>query len=195
MRRLSLFGAWLLVLVLTTTLAWQIVSAADDRVSDRPNTALNVAAPSLDPDPTTSTLASDATTTIPEPVSTSAVSTSTTVPSSTSSTSTTVGSAPPTDPTPPDTTTTTTPDTTTTTVSAWSARTIPTSGGTVVVKYRPGEVVLQTATPAAGFQAEVEDAGPPEVEVDFESESTKVEVNAEWKDGELDIEVEESDDS
>lgn len=67
-----------------------------------------------------------------------------------------------------------------------------TTGGSVVLKYRPGEVVLQTATPAAGFQAEVEDAGPPKVEVEFESESSKVSVHAKWADGELDVETDES---
>jgi hypothetical protein len=72
-------------------------------------------------------------------------------------------------------------------------KTVPTSGGTVVLKYRPGEVVLQTATPAAGFQADVENPGPPKVEVEFESEARKVEIQAEWKDGNLDVKVDESD--
>lgn len=62
------------------------------------------------------------------------------------------------------------------------------------MKYRPGEVVLQTATPAAGFKADVDDPGPPKVEVEFESEDLKVEIRAEWKEGGLDVEVSEGSD-
>lgn len=176
---MGLFGAWLLVLILTTTLTWQIVSAADDRVSDRPDTALNVAAPALVPDPTSTTIETASTLTIPDPVPTTVESPTTTVPSSTTTTSSPGTTAPP--------------ETTTTTSDPWSVKTVPTSGGTVVLKYRPGEVVLQTATPAAGFHADVEKPGPPTVEVDFESEERKVEVQAEWKDGGLDVDVSESD--
>ena len=35
-KKWSLLAGWFLVLVLATTLTWQIVSAADDQVSDRP---------------------------------------------------------------------------------------------------------------------------------------------------------------
>ena len=84
---------------------------------------------------------------------------------------------------------------TTTSVPKWAVKSVETPGGTVVVKYRVGEVVLQAATPAPGFQAEVEKAGPPEVEVEFESESAKFEVKATWKDGEFDVDVDESDET
>lgn len=57
---------------------------------------------------------------------------------------------------------------------------------------RPDEVVLQAASPAAGFRVEVEKAGPLEVEGEFESEDLKVEFRAKWDHGELDIEVKES---
>jgi hypothetical protein len=73
-------------------------------------------------------------------------------------------------------------------------KTTSTKGGTLVVKYRPEEVVLQAASPAAGFHVEVDKAGPPEVEVEFESETSKVEIRAKWEHGELTIEVSESDD-
>ena len=69
-----------------------------------------------------------------------------------------------------------------------------TNGGTVVVKYRPDEVVLQAASPFAGFRVEVDKAGPPKVEVEFENESLKVEVRAKWDRGELVIEISESED-
>lgn len=62
--------------------------------------------------------------------------------------------------------------------------------------HRPGEVTVQAATPAPGFQAEIKKAGPDEVEVEFENESLRVEITAEWEHGELEIEVstEEEDD-
>jgi len=58
----------------------------------------------------------------------------------------------------------------------------------VVISYRPGEVVLDGATPAAGFTVEVDEQGPPEVRVEFESDTAKVEVRVEW-DGELVIDL------
>lgn len=171
MRRWTLLGAWLVVLVLATTLTWQIVSAADSQVSDRPP-PLNVAAPLITrldsttlPSPTTPQQ------TDPSMTTGSSSTTSTTTPSTSSS------QAPTVTPTP------------TTTVSPWKTETVQTSAGTVVLSYRPGEVVYKTATPAPGFQVEVERAGPPTVKVEFESESSKVEVYAEWHDGEIDVEV------
>jgi hypothetical protein len=69
-------------------------------------------------------------------------------------------------------------------------KTIPTAGGTVVVSYRPGEVVLDGATPAPGFTVDSDKQGPPDVRVTFESESTHVEVRVEW-DNKLVIDVRE----
>jgi hypothetical protein len=67
----------------------------------------------------------------------------------------------------------------------------------VILWYALGEaelllVAYQTVTPAPGFQVEVGKQGPPEVEVEFESESLKIEVHAAWRDGDLDVEVSES---
>ena len=50
----------------------------------------------------------------------------------------------------------------------------------MLLRYRPGEVAYQSATPAPGFQVEVEKQGPPEVKVEFESESHKVDIEAAW---------------
>jgi hypothetical protein len=58
-----------------------------------------------------------------------------------------------------------------------------------VIGHRPGEVGLQAATPAPGFRAEIEKTGPDEVEVEFTSDTEKIEVSAEWKKGQLEIEV------
>lgn len=175
-KRLSLFAAWLGVLVLATTLTWQIVSAADDRVSDRPLAPLNVAAPVITGvDTTTSTAPASippaTAATDPEPSSSTTSSTSTTVPTTSSSPSTTQATS------------------TTTALAAWQTRSVETRGGTVVFRYRPGEVIYQTATPAAGYRVEVDKQGPPEVEIEFESEEDKVEIHAAWESGDIDIEI------
>ena len=63
----------------------------------------------------------------------------------------------------------------------------------MVLSYRPGEVVLQTAAPGPGFAADIKKSGPPEVDVEFESESAKYRVEAKWDDGDLGIEIETDD--
>ena len=60
----------------------------------------------------------------------------------------------------------------------------------MVVSYRPDEVVLSSAAPAAGFSAEIKKEGPPEVDVEFEGESAKYRVRARWEGGELSVETE-----
>jgi hypothetical protein len=59
-----------------------------------------------------------------------------------------------------------------------------------VFRYRAGEVVLGSASPAAGFAAEVKKDGPSQVDVEFESESAEYRVRAEWSGGELSVETE-----
>lgn len=54
-RRLTLMGVWLIALGLAITVTWQIVSAADDQVSERPVAPLNVAAPVITDLQTTTT--------------------------------------------------------------------------------------------------------------------------------------------
>jgi hypothetical protein len=68
--------------------------------------------------------------------------------------------------------------------------TIETPGGSVVVSYRPGEVVYNSAVPVAGFSVELKKEGPPVVEVEFESESARYEVTAQWANGRLSVETE-----
>lgn len=180
-------GGWVVVVVLTTALTWQIVSAADDRVSERPSSPLNVAAPQLEPGGESTTPQTLTTTTTSKPTTTT-VPGATTVPTVPGATTTTT--------VPGATSTSTSAPTSTTTsvVVEWAVKTTSTAGGTVVVKYRPGEVVYQVASPAAGFRVEVDKAGPPEVRVEFESENLKVDFRARWNNGELDIEISESED-
>lgn len=116
----------------------------------------------------------------PGPLTPLAAPTTTSASTDLSSTATTSTTQPSTEPT----TVTTTPTGSTSASAAanWQVRTIPTAGGTVVVSYRPGEVVHDGSTPAAGFTVDVDKQGPPEVRVEFESETTKVEVRVEWTD-------------
>lgn len=174
-KRLTMLGGWLVVLVLVTSLTWQIVSVADDQVSERPIAPLNVAAPVItDPSSTTSTSLRSTSTTLPD--------FTTAPPGTVPSTSSTVPA------------TTTTADTTTSSASGWQTRSVQTVGGVVILLYRPGEVAYQSATPAPGFHVEVDKQGPPQVKVEFESQSSKVEVSAEWSDGDLKVEVSEDGD-
>lgn len=164
MSKWSIAGAWVLVAALATTLTWQIVSAADAQVSDRP--PLQVAAPLAAPTTSSTALATSTTnepgttvTSIPDGSSTS------------TSTDSLTGSTPP------------------ATEAPWASETIPTEGGVVVVRYRTGEVILSSASPAAGFAAEIKSEGPPEVEVEFDSDSAEYRVKVEWSGGGLSIET------
>ncbi len=173
MKKWTLIGGWVLVLAVTTAVTWQIVSAADAQVSDAP-AALNVSPPA-------------------EPSSTGqSSSTSQTRPSQTSvpgnQTSNSNGGKGSTSSSSSVTSTPTTPGT-----AEWKLKTIPTGGGTVVVTYRPGEVLLQTATPKSGYRAEIDKTGPDTVEVEFDSDETSYEVKVEWDDGALDIEIDAND--
>jgi hypothetical protein len=168
MNKWAIAGAWVLVAALATGLTWQIVSAADAQVSERP--PLQVAAAPSTSDPGTSLTTSS---TRPTP-------SSTTTSAGTSSTGSAPSTAAP----------TSTSEQPPATEAAWSSRTISTDGGVVVISYRPGEVVLGSASPAAGFAAEVKKGGPPEVDVEFESESAKYRVRARWANDDLSIETE-----
>lgn len=59
----------------------------------------------------------------------------------------------------------------------------------MTVVYANGEVNLAAATPALGFSMEIDDAGPQRVRVEFESDEVKFSIRAEWKDGRLEVEI------
>ncbi len=180
-----LAAGWVLAVVVTTAVAWQIVAVADERVGARPVSPVQAA-------PTTTIQLSEATgpTPPPEPTvppPTDDLTTTTTTASETTSTADdgAVTSSPSSAPS------TSTSTTSTTAAARWSTKTIATSGGTVVVSYRPGEVVYETAVPLPGFETEIEKTGPPVVEVQFDSNSLQVDIKVEWNGDALDIEVEE----
>ncbi len=61
------------------------------------------------------------------------------------------------------------------------------AGGTVVVEASGGAVSLVSAVPTPGYTVEVDEQGPDEVRVEFESDDAKSEVRVRW-DGGWDIE-------
>ena len=156
----KLIVAWVGAVLITTAITWQIVSVADSQVSARPVEVVAITSTSTT-GPPTSSLATT-TTTVPA--------------SSTSSTS-------------PSGTTTATPASGATDDGQWTVRTVSSAGGNVVIRHRPGEVELQAATPALGFDVEIDDAGPQRVRVEFESEDSDVRVEAEWRNGVLEVSI------
>lgn len=160
MRRWRLVAAWVVAAVAATTVTWQIVSLADDRVGESDTAPLNVSTPSSP--------ATGPTTTGPHGSSSSSTSSppsssSSTTPSSSSSTSV---------------------------ASKGELLTVPTAGGNVTVRVSPGSVTYVSALPAPGFVVEVEDAGPPDVRVELVSTATVFEIRVRWRDGDVRIEVE-----
>ena len=163
-------AAWLVALVAATVLTWQIVGLADSQVGESPMAV----APMLtteDTASTTSSMASPSTEDRRTTSTTASATTSTSDSGSETSTSSSPSSAP------------------STSSTAWSIRSVTTTGGVVVLSYRPDEVELQAATPAPGYAVEIDDPGPPRVRVEFESDDDDVRVEARWDNGGLDIDV------
>lgn len=162
MTRWGLAAAWVLAAATATTLTWQVVSSADERVSDRPLAAIEVDSGAALP-------GSGATTgggPVPSPDPTDGATTSTTTVSAS--------------PAPTSTTSTSSPGTG---AESWKVETVATPGGTVVLGYRPGEVRLESASPAVGFAVEVKKEGPPVVEVELTGPLSKVVLEAGWAGG------------
>ncbi|MDJ0499193.1 MAG: hypothetical protein QNJ89_15270 [Acidimicrobiia bacterium] len=198
---LGIGAAWLGATVLSVLIASAAVAGIRDRVVETP---VAIGAPTS----TTTTVVGEATTsteapstTVAVPSTTTSSTATTTLPSETpavtvtapsESTTTTPPAPPPTTTTaaPPTTTTTTTPPTTTTTAPI-SYSTHDLIGGTVVLASGNGQVNLVSATPRPGFSVEAEHTGPDEVEVKFESNDHKSELEAYFRDGELRVETEE----
>ncbi len=125
----------------------------------------------------TSPRPSSTTTTAP---ATPAGTTSTSAPSSPSSTTAATTSS-----------TTTTRTTSTTTAAAPATRGYQLRGGSVVIEYVPGRVTLKSASPKAGYQMEIHDRGPDEVEVRFESGNGDSRFEAHWSGGRLVVDIDE----
>ncbi|MGH3649950.1 MAG: hypothetical protein ACRDU9_04510 [Acidimicrobiia bacterium] len=157
-----LVAGYLVVLVVTTAVTWQIVGIADSQVGAQPVELATVSPVGV------STSTSVASTSTSSPVTTTSTSSPvTTTPGASSSTS----------------------EDATSNTSEWSYRTVTTAGGSVVVRHRPGQVEFQAATPTPGFDVEVDEMGPDRVRVEFESAVTDIRVELRWEDGILDVDI------
>jgi hypothetical protein len=190
-RYLGIGVAWLAATVLSVVIASAAVAGIRDRVVETP---VAIGAPTTS---TTVPLITDVTTPVADPTTTSFAPTTSQAPATTEAppaTSTTVVDSDATTTTaPPATTTTTTttaPPQTTTTV-ATTNQTYSLTGGTVTLSVGNGEVWVVSAVANAGFDTDIEKAGPDEVEVKFESNNHKSELSAKFENGELRVEKEE----
>ena len=123
---------------------------------------------------------SGATSTTTAPITTTATAstaatTTTTVPTTTTTVS----------PTTTATTTTTTVAATTTTAEAWTQIVLASPGGSIVVSYRPGQVRLDTVSPAPTFVLEDVDEAQNRVEVELQGDEVTYTIEAKWVNGEL----------
>jgi hypothetical protein len=184
MRKPALVAIWLLATLATSAVAYVAVTAAGAEVTDGPLTSLVVARDDEGSGPTTTGAIS---TTTAGPGTTGSA-TSLTLPAIVETTPSTATTAAPTSTTAAPGTSTTSP--TSTSVAVWQQTTIPSRGGLVVVSHRPGEVILESVAPAAGFAYEIDDEGPPEARVEFEGDGVRVEVRARWENG-LVVEIDE----
>jgi hypothetical protein len=175
MKKPVLVALWIVATLATTAVAYVAVNAAGAEVTDRPLTSVVATGDSAATSSTSttgggsSTTGGTGTTSGTGATGTTSGSTTSTSSSSTSSTATTG---------------------TTLSDAPWQQTTIPSKGGLVVVSYRPGEVKLESVAPTPGFSYEIDDQGPPDVRVQFESGDVKVEVRVRW-DGGLVTEIDE----
>jgi hypothetical protein len=65
--------------------------------------------------------------------------------------------------------------------------------GTVVVRFDGTGVALVSASPAPGYAVDIEDAGPPRVELEFEGDGDDVRFRARFEAGELVVSLERDD--
>jgi hypothetical protein len=188
---LGLLGAWLIATAAAAGVALAVVGAAGDQVVDeavrplsvREVEALGAAAPAGTAAPGESPAATVPGTGDPA-VTSSTTGTTAAPPTSTVGTTATTTTSPAAAPT----TTAASPATTTAPEQAKvDSRQI--TGGTVVVRWTAAGVELVSASPADGFDLDVDARGPEKVEVTFESEDLKSEYSAEVSDGELVVQV------
>lgn len=198
MKRIAgMIGLWALATLVTGAVALTVVRAGGEAVSEdafRPVTAAQLEA---------FRTAAPASTAAPA-VSTTIVATSTTattaVPTATTETPqaqgvTTLppdpGTTIPDPPAPattvpsPDPTEAPSSDSTTSANDTTEAFTI--TAGTVVVTWGDWGVRLVSASPAPGYRVEVKNGGPPQVQIEFESEGTEAFFQAEVSDGQLQV--------
>ena len=192
MRRVGIVVAWLAATMVAMLIAATAVGSVRGQVTDVPAIPSAGAAALLAMSTTTTVLGPSTTNTPTTTDGTVAPTTTITVPPTASSTTTTTAPAStPTTTSPPAPTTTTTTTTTTTVPPRPAVTTYSLIGGQVWISADEPDVVFVNAVPEAGFSVEIDKAGPEEVRVEFESSDHESSFRARWKDGELDIDIEE----
>jgi len=189
MKKPVLAALWVVATLATTAIAYVAVNAAGAEVTDRPLTSV-VATDDSTTSSSTSTTDQFGTSTSGIGGSSTTGGTGTTGSSTTTAGSGTTGTTGSTAPTSSSSTSSTATTGTTVSDAPWQQTTITSKGGLVIVSYRPGEVKLESVAPTPGFSYEIDDAGPPEVRVEFEGGDVKVEIRVSW-DGGLVTEVDE----
>jgi len=189
---LGVVAAWVFATVVAMGLAASAVESVRGQVTAVPAIQATTSVPSVDTNstpttpPVSTTVAEStttATTTLPPATSTITLPVTTKEPTATTTTA-------------PQTTTSTTvppPSTTTTTTTAPGPvrSTHQLIGGQVTISSLEPTVDYVSAVPAGGFSAEIEETGPNEVKVKFESDAHESSFKAKWEDGELDIDIDE----
>lgn len=193
MRRVGIVVAWSVATLVAMTIAGTAVGSVRGQVTDVPaiptaGTAAFLTTTTIAPAESSTASAphtTDGTTPPPTEVAASTASSTTTTTTTATTTTTT---------TPVTTPTTTSPPPPTTTTSAPAAPAVTTYtliGGQVTISALEPDVGLVAAVPTAGFSAEIDESGPGEVEIEFESSDHQSSFRARWKDGALDIEIDE----
>lgn len=187
-RRVGIVAAWLATTMVAMLIAATAVGSVRGQVTDVPAIPTAGTSALL----TTTTAATEAFA-LGASTAESTTTTTTVAGAATGSTTTTSGTTTTTVTSTPITTPTTVPTSTTTTTvpHGLSIATYTLIGGQVTISTLEPDVGLVAAVPAAGFSAEIEESGPGEVKVEFESSGHKSSFRARWEDSELDIKIKE----
>ena len=183
MRRVGIVVVWSAATLVAMTIAATAVGSVRGHVTDLP--AIPTAGTAMLLTTTTTSAVTESSTTSTPPTTDGAAPPTTTTTSTTTTTTTTPATTP----------TTAAPPPSTTTVPPGPAVTTYTLiGGQVTISALEPDVGLVAAVPAAGFSTDIEHSGPGEVEIDFKSSGHKSSFQARWKDGELDVKIDEEPD-
>ena len=185
MNRFTIIAAWLLATGLATVIAWQVVGAADDQITNAPLTPVvavatsgsetsQPAGESTTPDSSTTTSDTAAASTVPRTSTTPSTSRTSTSPPSSGVSSTTSPSS----------------ETSTSTTGIPATTTAVSDGGTVTVTGTEPRVGLVAVVAAPGWTYEVTANNGESVEVRFENAAgNDVRIRCEWEDGRLIAEI------
>lgn len=168
MNRIGLLAAWIAAAGIATMLAWQVVGAADDQISDAPSTPV-IAITSSDPS-STSTDSPSTTVTPSDSTSTSGAPGATTTTTTGSSTSTTAADS----------------SSSTTTSGIPATTTAVSDGGTVTVTGVEPNVELVAVVAAPGWSYQIDSDQGDRVQVTFDNGAgEEIRIRCEWENGQL----------